>query len=232
MARREAGSVSEQIDQELVAAALRKRKQGERPTEREATALRRWEAAKEEKDRWRFYESIPKRHYVAMSGRQVKVLHDQARRYNLPLEGKTVSLPRVLRAFHDFLADNAAILSAAKGLEDPMLGGGDSDALEEYRRVRTLQERIRLRDMQGDMIPRAMIHGILIRGAAVLKETGEFLVRQYGEEAGRLFADGIQEMRRVLDSLLTHGDSPSDSGAPAERTEPGDLRGNAGDAPA
>ena len=42
-------------------------------------------AAAEEADRWRFYGSIPKKHWVKLSGRQHKILDDQASRYGLPI---------------------------------------------------------------------------------------------------------------------------------------------------
>ncbi len=40
-----------------------------------------------------------------MSGRQAKVLQEQAARYGIPFGGSTIDLPEVVRALHDFLAN-------------------------------------------------------------------------------------------------------------------------------
>lgn len=65
----------------LARAALEKRAKGQQPTEKEASALRRWERDQEEKLRWKFYAATPQKHWRAMSGRQWKVIAEQAARY-------------------------------------------------------------------------------------------------------------------------------------------------------
>ena len=50
--RASASSVTDQLQKELVGEALRKRQQGEMPTAPERAALRRWEEAREEEQRW------------------------------------------------------------------------------------------------------------------------------------------------------------------------------------
>ncbi len=99
-------TVVDQIDRELAATALAKRRAGEKPTGRELAALRRAEAARATQLRWQHYRSIPKRDWQTMSGRQVKVINEQAHRYGLPLLGRTIDLPAVVAALHDFLASN------------------------------------------------------------------------------------------------------------------------------
>jgi hypothetical protein len=91
--------------------------------------------AKLDDDRHRFeiYRTIPQRHYVAMSGRQSKILHEQASRYGLPFAGRVINLEELLRAFHSFLAANARRLSSPDPTTDPLLLGGATPALERYR---------------------------------------------------------------------------------------------------
>ena len=47
-----------------------------------------------------------------MSGRQTKVINEQAARYDLPFGGPTIDLPDVVRALHDFLAKHAQRLAS------------------------------------------------------------------------------------------------------------------------
>ena len=57
------------MDQRQAAAAYRKLMNGEVLTQREHTALKRYEKDKEERLRWEFYASIPQKHWRRMSGR-------------------------------------------------------------------------------------------------------------------------------------------------------------------
>jgi ABC-type phosphate transport system auxiliary subunit len=50
---------------------------------------------------------LPKKIYCKLSGRQVKVINEQAERYGLPIGESTVDMYAAVEAFHDFLADNA-----------------------------------------------------------------------------------------------------------------------------
>ncbi len=68
-----------------------------------------------------------------MSGRQTKVINEQAERYGIPFGGATINLPTVVRALHDFLADNAVKLARD---DDPLMQGVGSPALERYREER------------------------------------------------------------------------------------------------
>src|SRR5688500_9477443 len=99
--------LSARLDKELAAKAYRKVMTGEQPTSQERAALRRYEHEQEETRRWQYYESIPQKHWRQMSGRQTKVLNEQAERYGIPFGGRTIHLPNVVRALHEFLARNA-----------------------------------------------------------------------------------------------------------------------------
>jgi len=105
---------------------------GQQPTAEERAALRRHERHQEEQRRWQYYESIPQKHWRQMSGRQTKVLAEQADRYGLPFGGRTVNLPKLVRALHEFLAANARKLAG----EDGMMDAG-AEALQQYRKERT-----------------------------------------------------------------------------------------------
>ena len=87
---------------------------------REREALKRHEKEQEEARRWQYYASIPQKHWRQMSGRQTKVLNEQAALYGIPFGGATVDLPKVVRAVHDFLAENAHKLARD---DDPLMQG-------------------------------------------------------------------------------------------------------------
>ncbi len=69
-------------DRELVSRAYRKVMDGQKPTREEQAALQRFEKSKEERLRWQYYAAIPQKHWRMMSGRQTKVINEQAARCN------------------------------------------------------------------------------------------------------------------------------------------------------
>ncbi|WP_146512720.1 hypothetical protein, partial [Thalassoglobus neptunius] len=103
----ESRSLSQQLEREQASRAYRKVMSGETPTAQEQSALKRYEKEQEEQKRWQYYESIPQKHWRQMSGRQTKVINEQAERYGIPFGGRTINLPKVVRALHEFLAANA-----------------------------------------------------------------------------------------------------------------------------
>ena len=113
-------------DKETVARAYRKIMAQQELTKEERRALKRHEKTKEEKLRWQYYASIPHKHWKEMSGRQAKVINEQAQRYGIPFDGATVDLPLVVRRLHDFFAANAQKLAAE---DDPLMQGSGSPAL-------------------------------------------------------------------------------------------------------
>src|SRR4051794_16794039 len=115
-----AGSAASRVDRDLIARAYKKVVNREDLSRDERAALKRHEKEKEEKLRWQYYRNIPQKHWREMSGRQTKVINEQADRYGLPFGGPFIDLPKLARGFHDFLADNA--LKLAK--DDEILDAG------------------------------------------------------------------------------------------------------------
>src|SRR5439155_17515646 len=136
---------------------------------REREALKRHEKEQEEKRRWQYYRSIPQKHCREMSGRQAKVLIEQAECYGIPFGGATVDLPKVVRALHDFLADNAVKLARE---EDPLMQGGGSLALERYREERAALARLDRLEREKELLPREAARQTLGQVAAIVREAG------------------------------------------------------------
>ena len=197
-------------DVALATAALTKRRAGENLTREESRALRRVEGLNEERARWEYYQSVPKRHYVAMCGRAHQVINEQARRYGLPLRGKTVNLFTVLSAFHDLVARNARRLARTDG-DDPM-SGESSPALERWREEKYQLARLDRLEREGSLVGRDDIHEGLTRMAAILRRLGETMQRQYGRDAHQLVEEAIDDWEREIHSMSRDHDRANPTG--------------------
>lgn len=166
--------------------------------------------ADEEELRWRIYESIPQRHWIAMSGRQAKVLNEQASRYGLPFGGATIDLPTLARALHDFLAIHARRLARQMPgdyIEDD--DGEAKDNLELYRGERYLRERLKRLAEEQSLLPRVEVHDRFARVAAILRNAGELLQRQFGRDAHQILEEAITECEALV-KTLGDDDGPND----------------------
>jgi hypothetical protein len=162
-------------------------------------------AAAEEADRWRYYGSIPKGHWVRLSGRQHKTLNEQAARYAIPIAGATIDLAAVARWLHDFLAKNARNLGTDSA--DPLLAaGGSSPALERYRDERANLARLDRLEREHTLVDRELSHQAWQRVAGVLHRCGEVLQRQFGPAALRLLNQALEDGDREVVALFADGD--------------------------
>ena len=191
-----ASSLADRLDRDLAAKAYRKVMQGQEPTARERAALKRFERGQEEQRRWQYYESIPKKHWRAMSGRQTKVINEQAALYGLPLGSAKINLPEFVAALHNFLAANARKLSAPD--DELMQGDSSSAALEQYRRERAKLARLDRLERERTLIQRDQVREGLGRIAAILRTAGQAIERQYGAEAGALLAEAVDEAKQEI----------------------------------
>lgn len=194
------GGVAGSADRELIQSALRKRQRGEKPTQVELRALARFEKAKEEADRWRYYATIPKRHWQDMSGRQNKVLNAQAETWGIPIGGRKIDLAAVVRWLHQFLADNAVKLRGVDS-DDPMMAGAVSPWLDEFRKEQTFLARLKRRELEGQLIPRDEIHDGLTLIASILRGAGAVLQRQFGDDARIVLDEALDDAEREIRSL-------------------------------
>jgi hypothetical protein len=220
---------SSRVDRDLVASAIRKVAGGQsvQLTRQERSALKRHEKAKEEQHRWQYYASIPQKHWRQMSGRQTKVLHEQASRYGIPFGGPVVNLPAVAKAIHDFLADNAIKLAKE---DDPLLQGGASPALERYREERALLARLDRLERENQLLPRSQVREALGRIAVILRGAGDALGRQFGPAATELLHEALDDAAGEIDRSFGNPDcttaelppqDDNDDNAPAVSESPG-----------
>ena len=158
----------------------------------------------EEADRWRYYATIPKKHWVKLSGRQHKVLDEQAGRYGIPIFGSLIDLAAVARWLHDFLARNATKLRP----DDEALLQGESDWAEKYRQERTLLLRLERHEREGALVARDKSRLCWTRVAGVLHRAGETFQRQFGPAALRILNRALEDATREVDALFSDGAQP------------------------
>ena len=191
------GDAAARVDKDLVTRAYRKVMDNQELTKPERAALKRHEKDKEERLRWGYYAGIPQKHWRQMSGRQTKVLNEQAARYGIPFGGATINLPAVVRALHDFLAENAVKLARD---EDPLLQGGPaSPALERYREERAILARLDRMEREGLLLPRDTVRQAMCRIAAILRGAGDALQRQCGAAAMEILYEALDDAQREMD---------------------------------
>ncbi|MEX0937330.1 MAG: hypothetical protein WDZ59_05675 [Pirellulales bacterium] len=198
-----APTAAQRIDSDLVASAYRKVVNRQELTAQERAALKRHEKEKEERLRWEYYESIPQKHWRQMSGRQTKVINEQAKRYGIPFGGANINLPDVVRAMHDFLAENAIRLSRD---DDPLMQGGGSPALERYREERAALARLDRQEREGQLIPRSDVREALGRIASIVRGAGDAIQRQFGAAAAETLYEALDDAQREIDRFFGPAD--------------------------
>jgi hypothetical protein len=185
-----------EADRRLAAEGLARRRAGGKPNRQEAAAIRKIERAREEEDRWRYYRAVPQKHYREMSGRQTKVLNEQAIRHGIPCGGPVIDLAAVVRWVHDFLASHAHVLSRQNGeqIADP---AKREDA--RYKRERTKLLRLRRQAKEGQLLRRSDVHEALMGIAAIYRRAGQRLRTQFGDEAYQIIEEGWDDVQRKID---------------------------------
>lgn len=214
-------------DLQLAQRASAKRAAGKIPTPQEAAAARRVRAAQEEALRIQHYKSIPKKHWREMSGRQDKVLNEQATRYGIPLHGPTIDLFAVALWLHDFLAENGTKLLKPE-TDDSLLEGESTPALEELRRVQCEIKKRELAQIDRELIGREEINHILGRVASILRQFGLELQKKFGPDALDLFNQFLtqaeEEALRLADGDQEPGTGGQETGdSNHDRAAAGDL---------
>ena len=201
------------VDSDLVARAYRKLMDRADLTKQERSALKRHEKEKEERLRWQYYGAIPQKHWREMSGRQTKVINEQADRYEIPFGGPTVNLSAVVRALHDFLAENAAKLARD---DDPLMQGSGSPALERYREERAAIARLDRMEREGKLVARDSAREALGRIAVILRGAGDALQRQFGPSAVEILYEALDDAVREIDRSFGTDEDGADSEPPEQ----------------
>lgn len=103
--------VAGDVDRQLAAAGLEKRRAGRTPSARETAAIRRLERAREGEAQERAYAAIPLALWRSWSGLHDREIKKVAADFGLPIEGPTIALPPFVKAFHVFIDEHRYGLS-------------------------------------------------------------------------------------------------------------------------
>jgi hypothetical protein len=160
--------------------------------------------AKEAEDaaRLAYYRTVPKKHYRELSGRQDKILNEQAKRHGLPIGGSVVDLFGVIKRFHDLLAEHAK----AKHKEEP-----DSPALERFREERALLARLDRLEREGSLLPRDLVHTALGVFASTVRQGLEQIQRQFGRDAYQMMDEVLTDGQNAMLATIAAATSDADS---------------------
>lgn len=141
-----------------------------------------------------------------MSGRQSKVLAEQAARYNIPFGGATVDLPAVVRALHEFLAKHGPSIDVGGSAapKDP--------ALAALREEQLAMARIQRQRLAGELASIAHVRAGLTRGAVILRKSGETLARKFGPAAHGMLMQALDEWQREIDRMFAELVANEDAG--------------------
>lgn len=82
--------------------------------------------------------------------------------------------------------------------DDPLLAGGDSPWLEQYRKMRAKHAELDLENRKGELIERDKCQEILSRWAVLIRRMGERLGKRYGNDAAATVKDTLDECRSVV----------------------------------
>lgn len=186
----------------LVQSALAKKRSGHKLKQAEQRAIDRYQRDEDVRASQRHYAALPKKLWVEWSGRDHRVLLDQAATYGLPLSGETISLPAFAKAIHDFLAANTHKLRK----EDAAEGDG-TEAGERLKNLRLKNEMLteELAQMRRETLPRGEVHDRLAAIAARLRTAGERLEREHGEGALFILLEALDELEKA-----NHAETVSD----------------------
>jgi hypothetical protein len=200
--KRHAGLLTKLRDESLSAAELRELKLYEAPGEHLSV---REQKQREEELRWAYYRSIPVRHYTEMAGRGRQVILRQADMYDLPLRGPHIDLPAVVRAFHDFLAENWRKLAPKEtALREP---------LDRLRDEKARIAEIERRKLEADLVPRKTVDSEMAERISYVREGLLGMAKRLGPEvSGRPPLDATRIIERYVLALLRRFAGEGDEG--------------------
>jgi hypothetical protein len=184
----------------MVAAARRKISKGLTLTNQESAAVKKFDKDQEEGARWKYYATIPKKHWEKMSGRHRGQITEQADRYDIPFGGPVIDLTKVVPALFDFFAANA--LKLAKP-DDPLMAGGDSPMLEKYREEQYLMAKLKRGEMERTLIPRDEARVAQGRIASIIRNCGEVLQRQFGPAALDILNEALDDAEAEVNRMFS-----------------------------
>lgn len=157
-------------------------------------------------------EQVSKKLWMQWSGRDHRVLLDQARKYGMPLGETTVSVPEMAQWIHDLVAEQGRNFYFDEE-DEGGISSKSSPALERLREAKASMAEQQLAKECRQLIERNVVHDGLQQIAGTLRRCGDVLQRQYGREVGETFNEFIDDCDRQISEFLAAlaGDTDDDS---------------------
>jgi hypothetical protein len=108
--------------------------------------------------------------------------------------------PKMVAAAIAYRLEQAAPATTEDG--DPLLSGSDSPALERYRNVKADLAERDLAERDKVLVRANVIRDALRPAVSALRGTGDRLVRQFGNEAGDIFNEGVNEFEAAAKRVI------------------------------
>ncbi len=186
------------MDRREIKSAQERQAAGQTLSKTDAALLRRFKDVTEELVFLEKCRRIPQRIYRLLSGRQAKVLLEQAARHGLPFSGTCLDLAVIIRGFHDLLSRHRHLLSTDDS-DEMLMRSGESPTLERWRLAKAQLAEIELEEKIGTILN---INDVLVfvgTMADIVRRVGERLQRSYGQPAADVLNDGIDDLERIYE---------------------------------
>lgn len=184
---------------DTVAALTAKLKQakGGDLTKSEVSLVKKYDEIVAESNREDALLNLPKGIYCKLSGRQQKVVDEQAVRYGLAIDGSKIDLYQVLKKFHDILAEWGPTINELQGAEGSL-------RTEKLRREIELLERrsksieLDIKNKQDEFIDRNTLRVRMEWLANKLRTVSERLGKRFGADAQVLLNHALSQIEEEL----------------------------------
>lgn len=184
---------------DTVAALTAKLKQakGGDLTKSEISLVKKYDEIVAESNREDALLNLPKGIYCKLSGRQQKVVDEQAVRYGIAIDGSKIDLYQVLKKFHDILAEWGPTINELQGAEGSL-------RTEKLRREIELLERrsksieLDIKNKQDEFIDRNTLRVRMEWLANKLRTVSERLGKRFGAEAQVLLNHALSQIEEEL----------------------------------
>ena len=186
--------------------------EGQELTSAEIRDYQKYEREVADKFGFKYATHCSKQIYHEQTGTVSKVVLEQAERLGLPWEkhSKTVNLFAVLRRFHAIIAENpVAFYKALHGDKTTTLGtlGPAHDFEAKFWEERFYAARDERLLREKTLVHADSISAVMGRIADHLRNFGERLGKQFGEDAQAFFLECLDECEQDINSVVGLGDN-------------------------
>lgn len=179
------------LDEQRYKVALQKLLRGEPLNDREQNLVKRYEAEKDERERWRHYETVPSAHMTELTGLQRNQLRGLAALLRVPAGDDQVNLRLVLPQIF-------RLARAAKKREEEENQNSAKQRLAEEKATLARLDRLHT---EGQLVPVPIIEESLHEIAVAVRRFGETIQRQHGPEVLETFLECWSDVETKINAV-------------------------------